>query len=322
MKYHVAENVPTGKRLGFTLIELLVVIAIIAILIGLLLPAVQKVREAANRAQCENNIKQLTIGTQNCSDTYQSQLPPLMGYYPGLFNSAMAGNNLYGSPFIFLLPFIEQQNLYNLMLTEIGTVGSVQAAYTVASNLKTGIKIYTCPSDSTISANINTHHTSYAVNPWVFGVSAAGVTSTYPPTGVFNATAGTAGGARFPATLTDGAVNTILWIEKLGQCGSTNPVQNMWDWYSITPGSNNQQLPAVSWYAPYLPAETTSGSFFEINVNKNTCSLFGGASTGHTGVILAGIGDGSVKQIAQGTSYITYNLALIPTDGYSLPPDW
>lgn len=86
-------------RRGFTLIELLVVIAIIAILIGLLLPAVQKIREAANRMRCQNQLKQLAIGAHNYHDT--------MGEFP---RTANASNQL--SWHVYLLPYIEQDNLF------------------------------------------------------------------------------------------------------------------------------------------------------------------------------------------------------------------
>ncbi len=74
--------------------------------------------------------------------------------------------------------------------------------------------------------------------------------------------------------------------------------------------------------SPCFLAATVPEAYFQIAANYNTCANYGNASTGHTGVILAGMGDGSVKYIAQGMSVITYNLALIPNDGLSMPQDF
>jgi prepilin-type N-terminal cleavage/methylation domain-containing protein len=125
-------------RLGFTLIELLVVIAIIAILIGLLLPAVQKVRAAAQRMQCQNNLKQLGLAAMNYESTYQV-LPP------GFNSSSYMGSLAY------LLPYIEQDNVFKQipqgLFNLVNPSGDVWwgGAWTPANNQP---KTFLCPSDN------------------------------------------------------------------------------------------------------------------------------------------------------------------------------
>jgi prepilin-type N-terminal cleavage/methylation domain-containing protein len=162
---------------AFTLIELLVVIAIIAILIGLLLPAVQKVREAANRMQCENNLKQIMLACLNCTDTHQGTLPPGSGIYPNQFYSPYNGS---GGHLFLILPYIEQQNLYDASLNPSPPPWSggrngpnpTYDQWTLTSspilNLSR-VKSYICPSDPTFTSGFWTQHVaSYAVNGQFF----------------------------------------------------------------------------------------------------------------------------------------------------------
>jgi prepilin-type N-terminal cleavage/methylation domain-containing protein/prepilin-type processing-associated H-X9-DG protein len=130
---------PTNSRSAFTLIELLVVIAIVSVLIGLLVPAVQKVREAAARLQCRNNLKQIGLGLHNYHDANQA-LPP--GYLATVPYSDGATDTTPGWGWAtYLLPYIEQDNLFR----QLNFKQPVQNS----PGIQVIVKIYLCPSDQT-----------------------------------------------------------------------------------------------------------------------------------------------------------------------------
>ena len=298
---------------AFTLIELLVVIAIIAILIGLLLPAVQKVREAAARAQCQNNLKQISLATVNCTDTHQGLLPPSIGNYP---NQDPSPNNSSGGFFFHILPFIEQDNLYKACWIPDSTQGAygdgrngVNPTYSSwAAQQFADPKVLICPSDPTYPGSWTKTETSYGYNGNVFTVAYQGWGSTH----------------RFPAYITDGTSNTIFFTDKEAtNFGNSNWTPdnglNVWvDWgpsiSSIEAGQPTGNA-AIFIVQPKLGCSATGQG-------SGGCGDGNRASSPHTGGINVGMGDGSVRFVAQGTSPATWWAALTPNAGDLLGSDW
>ena len=267
---------------GFTLIELLVVIAIIAILIGLLLPAVQKVRDAAARTQCTNNIKQLGLSVHNYNDTY-SKLPAMWA----------SPNGGQASLHYLLMPFMEQQNVYNAA----GGFAANQAA--------TQVKSFICPGDPTEPSNL--------FNGWA-AVNYAGNVAVFNPNGT----------GTIVTAMPDGTSNTVIWGERYKDCrpssgGHTEPVWAATPWNSPNGGWAS---PGFGWttsnvWGGYYP----DYGAFQVAPNPSACSWYV-LQGGHGGTMQVGLGDGSVRGVAQGMSSTTWFYACVPNDGFPMPSDW
>jgi prepilin-type N-terminal cleavage/methylation domain-containing protein len=328
-------------RPAFTLIELLVVIAIIGVLIGLLLPAVQKVRESANRMQCSNNLKQMALSVHNLHDTY-GYLPPTLGTYP---NSASATPN-YGPLFFYMLPYIEQGNVWNL--------SNINGQFFVTNNAVQSqvIKTYICPSDTsyTAEASNNFAFSCYANNSLAFSKESYNpslCSSTTPqylctfvggkdPSATSLVTDETfdvcIGGKTLGSSFPDGTSNTIMLVEKYARCGvaqnNGNEFTGSTQWgnrFSIYSGSFVGYYPTNPVQAaPLVPVNFGLQGMFQVQPNpwqsKNCISTV--ASTSHPGGIQVALMDGSVRTCGQGMTPQTWWMAMVPDDGNVLGSNW
>ena len=301
-------------RRAFTLIELLVVIAIIAILIGLLLPAVQKVREAAGRMQSQNNMKQISLACHSASDSRQ-MLPcawnPWWSHqgYPGA-NPASWLAGKYKGPwktlngdvtlYYHLLPFIEQEAIYK--------AGNGEQLFSNASGKDVWtikLKNFVAPNDPSKQDYLDIQYgwlqnnamtpwsaTSYAFNYRVFGI---------PAGNVFNADDW--GTTYTIAKIPDGTSNTILFAEKMMVCQTRGNLLFHGGWFSD--------------HTPMFAGRTAANVKFQTGVTPTNCdaNLAHAFNAGGIGVAL---GDGSVRNVNPNVTATVWGIAVDPQDGQPL----
>jgi len=232
-----------GKK-AFTLIELLVVIAIIAVLIGLLLPAVQKVRESAARLQCANNLKQMGMAMMTFESTYSCLPTSGEGVGPGTpasgTTAASPGNTCFDniSFFTAILPFVEQEGAFKAVNTSLVGGYSAAGSYTGTENpYKTVIKSFVCPANPT-AMSVGVDSGSYGTTDYM-PVAYSDIDPTdgyrngtvdYKKTGLLTLTGSLGVGAakgsvttvrmnggRKITAITDGASNTVALFEDVGR---------------------------------------------------------------------------------------------------------
>jgi prepilin-type N-terminal cleavage/methylation domain-containing protein len=340
-------------RRAFTLVELLVVIAIIAVLVGLLVPAVQKVRESAARAQCANNLHQLAVAVHTFHGV-RGTMPPYFGTYP-----QGAQNSIYGGWFAHLLPYVEQEAAWRIMMDDIiasgyntpqstqtsaGTPpsGQVSTNWVPATSTNYNGYVYTTGGyNTTTYSNPGTGATYTVVNHgiWmngiheiVFEILRCPSDPTMKANGlVYGYWGGTSYAANWNAwgngfgsyntppqrltDITDGTANTILFGEVYQVCDSLERIA-LYSWYYSDFGLN--------WYGQgntyMFQIRPLPMSYANCPQGADCCDNWK-AQTGHQVMNIA-MADGSVRTVAQGISQSTWTNAMLPRDGQALGNDW
>jgi prepilin-type N-terminal cleavage/methylation domain-containing protein/prepilin-type processing-associated H-X9-DG protein len=331
---------PVPRRPAFSLVELLVVVAIIAVLIGLLVPAVQAARDAAARVRCKSNLHQLAVAVHNfhgangTMPTYFGVYPPDQDVYPDW--PAANRRKVYGGWFVHLLPYVEQDALYKLIYDNIENSPApgwnhdyydVSVAGTAGGLVTVQYVGHTYTYVSTVGGTYSGYH-AYGI--WIDGAHQAAfrvLQCPADPTGGarglvydwwgytnylanYNAWGDNAGGVYTPPVsfdlFIDGTSNTVLFGEGYANCDTIGRIA-LYSWFYHNFG--------LDWY------QIANTKMFQDRPLDRDCDNWR-AQSGHRGGMNVALADGGVRVVAPGVSQATWTSALLPRDGRPLGDDW
>jgi type II secretory pathway pseudopilin PulG len=292
-----------NRRSGFTLFQLLVVLAVLAILLGLLLPAVQKVREAAARTKSSNNLKQLGLAAHNYAGTYRGMLP-----------EGIDGNGF--SAITRLLPYVEEETVYKAI--------DLKKPFDDKANAdarKAQVKLLQSPLDEVTVVKDGWGATSYVCNDLVFPAKANSI---------------------LPTSFPDGTSNTIWTAETLKGNGGTRAVtvqrqmvlldkdalKDIKDDAGVKYFKDNKHISGdrcASWMDGHFLQTTFNGRLRPNDERPDvSCAGEGGVSAirSRMSIVQVGMADGSVRSVSQSISEATWRAAITPAGGEVLGADW